>query len=185
VGIFLPDGSVQYRSDVGVESNTDGVKGESSDSFKRACVNWGIGGFLYDLGIEYLRANEVKTNTNYPFCVDDRGDRIYDVTKYINDKKKGSTPLPAPLPSNQAPSASVKAATTTSEEKEDRASKAIKKLKSLSKLNEVATLIKSQKDFRATPEGVKFVSGASVEDIVKINDIDLVLSFYKFVNNNK
>ena len=85
--------------------------------------------------------------------------------------------LPAPLPNNQA--------TSASEEKEDRASKAIKKLKSLDKLNNVATLIKSQKDFRATPEGGKFVSGASVEDIVKINDINLVLSFYNFVNNNK
>ena len=33
--------------DVGTESNTEAVKGESSDSFKRACVNWGIGRELY------------------------------------------------------------------------------------------------------------------------------------------
>ena len=35
------------KSDVGTESNTDAVKGESSDAFKRACFNWGIGRELY------------------------------------------------------------------------------------------------------------------------------------------
>lgn len=33
--------------DAGAESKTEGVKGEASDSFKRACVNWGIGRELY------------------------------------------------------------------------------------------------------------------------------------------
>jgi hypothetical protein len=36
-----------YKDDVGVESFTAKEKGESSDSFKRACVNWGIGRELY------------------------------------------------------------------------------------------------------------------------------------------
>ena len=31
------------KEDVGVESNTEEVKGEASDSFKRACFNLGIG----------------------------------------------------------------------------------------------------------------------------------------------
>ena len=31
------------KEDVGVESNTEAEKGQASDSFKRACVNWGIG----------------------------------------------------------------------------------------------------------------------------------------------
>lgn len=35
------------KEDVGVESNTEEVKGEASDSFKRACVNLGIGRELY------------------------------------------------------------------------------------------------------------------------------------------
>lgn len=33
--------------DCGAESNTEKEKGEASDSFKRACVNWGIGRELY------------------------------------------------------------------------------------------------------------------------------------------
>ena len=35
------------KEDVGTESNTEAEKGQASDSFKRACVNWGIGRELY------------------------------------------------------------------------------------------------------------------------------------------
>lgn len=35
------------KQDVGTESNTEAVKGEASDSFKRACINVGIGRELY------------------------------------------------------------------------------------------------------------------------------------------
>lgn len=36
-----------WKEDCGTESNTEKEKGEASDSFKRACVNWGIGRELY------------------------------------------------------------------------------------------------------------------------------------------
>lgn len=36
-----------WKADCGTESNSDAEKGESSDSFKRACVCWGIGRELY------------------------------------------------------------------------------------------------------------------------------------------
>lgn len=36
-----------WKSDCGTESNTEAQKGEASDSFKRACFNWGIGRSLY------------------------------------------------------------------------------------------------------------------------------------------
>ena len=35
------------KEDVGIESMTEGEKGEASDSFKRAGTNWGIGRELY------------------------------------------------------------------------------------------------------------------------------------------
>lgn len=35
------------KEDTGTESNTEAAKGLASDSFKRACVNWGIGRELY------------------------------------------------------------------------------------------------------------------------------------------
>lgn len=36
-----------WKWDCGSESNTEKEKGEASDSFKRACANWGIGRELY------------------------------------------------------------------------------------------------------------------------------------------
>lgn len=49
------------KEDVGVESNAEETKGEASDAFKRACVNFGIGRELYtapSISIE-LGQNEV------------------------------------------------------------------------------------------------------------------------------
>lgn len=84
VGIHMPDGSIQERSDCGVESNQDAEKGQSSDSFKRACVNWGIGGFLYDTKVQYIATNEAKSGNNFPYCVDENGKKIWNITEYVN-----------------------------------------------------------------------------------------------------
>ena len=46
VGIKFGDEWV-WKEDAGAESNTEAEKGHASDSFKRACVNWGIGRELY------------------------------------------------------------------------------------------------------------------------------------------
>ncbi|MBQ5693403.1 MAG: hypothetical protein IIV72_08125 [Alistipes sp.] len=42
------------KEDVGVESNTEEVKGQSSDAFKRACFNIGIGRELYSSPFIYI-----------------------------------------------------------------------------------------------------------------------------------
>ena len=46
------------KEDVGVESNTEAEKGQASDSFKRACVNWGIGRELYTAPKIVIELNE-------------------------------------------------------------------------------------------------------------------------------
>lgn len=46
------------KEDVGVESNTEAEKGQASDSFKRACVNWGIGRELYTAPKIYVELND-------------------------------------------------------------------------------------------------------------------------------
>lgn len=87
VGITMPDGAVMWRMDCGTESSTEKEKGESSDSFKRASVNWGVGRFLYDLDIIRLPANELKTKDNHPYVVNDFGKRVWDLTKHIINLK--------------------------------------------------------------------------------------------------
>lgn len=56
VGIKL-DGEWVWKSDCGTESNAEAQKGEASDSFKRACVNWGIGRELYTAPFIWVPAN--------------------------------------------------------------------------------------------------------------------------------
>lgn len=46
------------KEDVGTESNTEAEKGQASDSFKRACFNWGIGRELYTAPRIYVTLNE-------------------------------------------------------------------------------------------------------------------------------
>lgn len=54
-----------YKSDCGTESNTEKEKGEASDSFKRACVNWGIGRELYTSPFIWIYPNDSKGEPNY------------------------------------------------------------------------------------------------------------------------
>lgn len=51
-----------WKSDCGTESNTEAEKGESSDSFKRACFNWGIGRELYTAPFVWIPADKCKIN---------------------------------------------------------------------------------------------------------------------------
>lgn len=46
------------KEDTGTESNTEEEKGLASDSFKRACFNWGIGRELYDYPVISVKLNE-------------------------------------------------------------------------------------------------------------------------------
>lgn len=47
IGLQNAHGEWVWKWDAGAESNTEAVKGEASDSFKRAGFNWGIGRELY------------------------------------------------------------------------------------------------------------------------------------------
>jgi hypothetical protein len=61
-----------FKSDCGTESNTEAQKGEASDSFKRACFNWGIGRELYTAPFTWIPADkcEIKQAGNSLKCFD-------------------------------------------------------------------------------------------------------------------
>lgn len=48
------------KEDVGTESNTEAQKGLASDSFKRACFNWGIGRELYTAPFIWVYPDKFK-----------------------------------------------------------------------------------------------------------------------------
>lgn len=60
-------------------------KSAASDALKRAAVQWGVGRFLYDLPTVTLPCDQ------YGNVVDEKGQRVWDLTKHINDKNKGKT----------------------------------------------------------------------------------------------
>lgn len=76
------------KQDVGTESNTEKEKGQASDSFKRACFNWGIGRELYTAPFIWIPRGKValiegggKYKTFDRFVVDSIG---YDEEGNIN-----------------------------------------------------------------------------------------------------
>ena len=57
------------KQDVGTESYTEKEKGQASDSFKRACFNWGIGRELYTSPFIWIKSESgdvaLKANGEY------------------------------------------------------------------------------------------------------------------------
>lgn len=70
------NGEWVWKWDCGTESKTEGEKGEASDAFKRASVKWGVGRFLYDKPIQWVKAKDKRP-------IDDKGNIIYDLTEYF------------------------------------------------------------------------------------------------------
>ena len=60
------------KEDTGTESNTEAEKGLASDSFKRACFNWGIGRELYTAPFIFIPAAacNITERNGRPTCYD-------------------------------------------------------------------------------------------------------------------
>lgn len=193
VGIVMPDGTIMWRSDCGTESNQDKEKGQASDAFKRACVKWGIGRFLYKLGMEYVNANEVKTDKNFPYPVDEQGKRIWDLTKYISEKRVKSTDAWKTIPATMSyitgiahwdePKESKPALqpNTSFDSDDDRKTKALASLKAIDSLNDQMQFIAKIAEFKKSNKVKGFKLGTSIEDLVAKNTLEAIIAFYKFV----
>ena len=74
------------KEDTGTESNTEAEKGLASDSFKRACFNWGIGRELYTAPFIWIKAEDctaLKQNGQRWQCSD-----TFEVEKIVIENKK-------------------------------------------------------------------------------------------------
>lgn len=83
VGILFSNQGWVWKEDCGVESNTEKEKGEASDSFKRACVNWGIGRELYTAPNIYVNCETLEEK-------DEKGRVKYKI-KNFEDIKRSNT----------------------------------------------------------------------------------------------
>lgn len=80
------------KEDTGTESNTEAEKGLASDSFKRACVNWGIGRELYTSPFIWIPSDLCNIRDRKCFdrfrvvIIDYNEDREISQLKIVNDK---------------------------------------------------------------------------------------------------
>ena len=125
-----------WKWDAGVESNTEPQKGEASDSFKRACVNWGIGRELYTAPFIWVNLTAEEWNDGKPrinfrvsqitynkqraisslIIVDGKGHVRYSFEAAIGKAAKAveaSQPAPSPAPAAPAPAPGEPPPTTT------------------------------------------------------------------------
>ena len=74
------------KEDTGTESNTEAEKGIASDSFKRACFNWGIGRELYTAPFIWINPEDctaLKQNGQRWQCFD-----TFSVEKIVIENKQ-------------------------------------------------------------------------------------------------
>ena len=73
------------KEDTGTESNTEKEKGLASDSFKRACFNWGIGRELYTAPFIWIPADKCNlvSKGNNKYACNDK----FEVEKITYDSK--------------------------------------------------------------------------------------------------
>jgi len=72
------------KEDTGTESNTEPNKGLASDSFKRACVNWGIGRELYTAPFIWITADKCSIRDKRCYDRFDVKDISYNENREIN-----------------------------------------------------------------------------------------------------
>ena len=69
VGVKVDDEWI-WKDDCGAESYTSKEKGEASDSFKRACFNWGIGRELYTAPFIWIKDAKINDKNGKFTCFD-------------------------------------------------------------------------------------------------------------------
>lgn len=79
-----------WKWDCGTESYTEKEKGEASDSFKRACFNWGIGRELYTAPFMFIKADTIRGERG--FTLKDKnafyGCEVSDIGYFETDTKR-------------------------------------------------------------------------------------------------
>ena len=150
----VPEYNIYYECFGGNDNGGSGSKGfDLGDAFKGATTDAlnKIASYL-GIGIDVYRGKQSHAPTGYK-----------------------NYPVEAPT---QQP---IQPSTAFNDDTADRKAKALSALQKAKKVSTVKGLIAEQKSFKATPEGTSFQSGATLDDVVKNNSIELVGEFYKFV----
>jgi hypothetical protein len=154
----VPEYNIYYECFGGNDNGGSGSKGfDLGDAFKGATTDAlnKIASYL-GIGIDVYRGKQSHAPTGYK-----------------------NYPVEAPM--QQPVQQPIQPSTAFNDDTADRKAKALSALQKAKKVSTVKGLIAEQKGFKATPEGTSFQSGATLDDVVKNNSIELVGEFYKFV----
>ena len=152
--LIIEEYGIYYECFGGNDNGGSGSKGfDLGDAFKGATTDAlnKIASYL-GIGIDVYRGKQSHAPTGYK-----------------------NYPVEAPM---QQP---IQPSTAFNDDTADRKAKALSALQKAKKVSTVKGLIAEQKSFKSTPEGTSFQSGATLDDVVKNNSIELVGEFYKFV----
>lgn len=180
VGIKI-EGEWIWKTDCGTESNQEKEKGESSDAFKRACVQWGIGRFLYRLGVVELPTKKHTNGKEYPATKDGKilwsNDAISDYIRSIKGKSVNApkTPTKSTTP---APKKYAKAETSPKYNKVQYSDEVIKKVTSLEHEG-----LKGKECLNAHLAAYNTASKTEYKMISELNTDEKLLGLITFIEN--
>jgi len=156
--LIIDEYGIYYECFGGNDNGGSGSKGfDLGDAFKGATTDAlnKIASYL-GIGIDVYRGKQSHAPTGYK-----------------------NYPVEAPM--QQPVQQPIKPSSVFNDDIADRKAKALSALQKAKKVSTVKGLIAEQKSFKATPEGTSFQSGATLDDVVKNNSIELVGAFYNFV----
>lgn len=151
------------KQDVGTESYTEKEKGQSSDSFKRACFNVGIGRELYTAPFIWVNLTQADMSSNgkpkTKFSVKEIGyNESREITSLIIVDEKGHERYRMGRAAQAAPAAPAPVA-----EKSDDYYMAMQDIKGASSLTELTRIYNSYQSLQANKEFVTALSAKKKE----------------------
>ena len=168
------------KEDTGTESNSEAEKGLASDSFKRSCVNWGLGRELYtapDMWIEnsklYMVGGKCKTTFKVDAIDYDKYDRICYLV--ISDKKTNKVLYTFGKPCKE----SQKAEEPKAEMTEEKAEEPKKQTASVTAREELISELKERLAKEEVPESF-FLNAFKVTDMHMLETKKLNASIKQF-----
>lgn len=181
IGINVQGTGWVYKSDCGTESNMEKEKGQSSDAFKRAAVQWGVGRFLYRQKMIELKTADYKGKEKP--CTDD-GKILWnndEITAYIRKHKLNVT--------NKTSSSAVSSPKSSKYQKTDGKPEYTKHSWSQDTINKIKGL---KKDGKEGKECLKhflpvFCKAKKVEykELSELNDDKKMGELIKFIEESK
>lgn len=180
IGVKTESGWV-WKWDCGVESNVEVEKGEASDAFKRAAVQWGIGRFLYRLGIVELKTAMYKEKEK---PATDDGKILWtndEISDYIRNRKPGkprtTNAAPAPTPTAAAPQANYEKPAAEPKYNNPFKEETLKKINSLVKGD-----LKGKECIKANLDAFNKAKGTTYK-LADLNTDEKITAIIDFINN--